>query len=1077
MSQLTVYKASAGSGKTYKLTQEYLFLLFSYPDNYKHILALTFTNKAAGEMKERIISELAKLARNEESTYLKDIESHFRLSRSEIQTKASNLLQNILHDFSKFSIGTIDSFFQKVFRVFLKELRLKLGYNLEFDTEKVLTVAIDNIFQTITENVTLRRWLSDFALQNLNEGRTWNLKKEIQSLGQEVFKEGYRLRSSDDKENAKDKEKLRVYISYLYKYKIDLQNKLKSIGEKALNRIALKGLVVEDFFKGKMGPAGYFLKLSQENFTIPSKTVLEGIDTPENWHIQKTEKAPAIVELVTSYLNDELKKAYKYVVDLRSVKVVQEDIYTLGLLRDISDQIVTISQEQDQFIINNITKLLYSIIKGNEVPFIYEKLGNYFNHIMIDEFQDTSRMQWQNLKPLVDDNLAQNYNALVIGDTKQAIYRWRNSDWTIMAKELHRDFKSKGIKQEVLDYNWRSQKRIIQFNNSLFNCAALNLEHEFQEELNTYVGLQKINDIHIDIKSLYQDVIQELPPNKMNNTEGYVKIEKVKGDKKGDTYTKIVSEIPKLIEKLQDHKYNAGDIAILVREKTDGQFVSDYLLDYKQNKGNTVKYNYDFVSNETLLLNASKVVRLLVAIFRYIIDPMNKPNRALVRYLIAQIREELTSKEELHPLFFQSHDEGEDLLNFLTGVDSKQLSLLSPYESVERIVEVLQLNQLSNELPYLEAFLDHINTLTKDNMVTIHSIIEWWDEYGKKLPVQFSDMQDAIQILTIHKAKGLEFKAVIVPFCDWNLDNKASIIWCEPDSSPLNQIKRLPLTYKQELKNTSFAKAYYEEKQKAYIDNLNLLYVTFTRAQEVLFVFLPETKSSNKGKNVSRLIEKSFEMEYDFSDNQTHMISLKELWKRNEGVFELGRLIDNIDEYTDVRTKFSLLEHTSESIENRLALRYTAVDYIKEGRDLFSSRINYGKTMHELFARIKALDDIQEVLNSFVMEGRINENERKIIKKKVDKVFKNELVKSWFQPGIKVKTESGIVIRGGKLRRPDRVMMDENVTTVVDYKFGQKAESSHIKQVKEYMAHIAEMKYKNIKGYVWYVDQNHIVEC
>ena len=1065
MSQLTIYKASAGSGKTYKLTEEYLTLLFANTQNYKHILALTFTNKAAAEMKNRIIDELWKLANEKETEFRKTLSSHFDLAYAKINDRASQLLTCILHDFSQFAIGTIDSFFQRVFRVFIRELRLHIGYNLEFDTDAVLKYAVDSLFFDLQENKTLQNWLTEFTLNTMDDQGSWNIEKKIFNLGQEVFKEGYKLFDANTIKLLRDKSFMTSYVEKLYQYKANIEKTLTQTAEASIKQIQDHGLDIDDFSYKMAGIAGIFYKYADKTFTTPGTRILNGIDNPSNWCSKSSPRKNEIEQLVISSLNNYLKILVMNYELYATVVSVLKNIYTLGILTDISNRIIDYSNEQNRFVLNDITKLLYNIIEGNDTPFIYEKLGSYYRHIMIDEFQDTSRMQWMNLKPLVIDMIASNNKSLVIGDIKQSIYRWRNSDWSIMAESLPKDFASLGIQEETLPFNYRSKSNVIQFNNSLFKTASSHLQDKYNNEISSFNTDESLVPFTQNIKNLYNDVEQKIP-GPANQSKGLVKVERVDGENNVEVENNILENIPQIIEELEDNGYKAHDIAILVRSKQKGKEVADHLINYKDNQPEDCPYNFDFISNESLYLDTSRAVQLIMGIMKYIVSPEDKPNIARIKYLVKLINKDSTSS--LHQLFNMRSKEKPDLMKDILGKSLTTLRTLPAYELAELIIRSLHLNTKTEELPFLEAFLDCLFAISQEERTSLQYVVEWWEEKGKQEAVQFSDMQDAIQILTIHKSKGLEFKAVIIPFCDWPIDNKSNIMWCSPSVEPLNQLSQVPLVYSKSMGATLFSKDYFEEKNRSYFDNLNLLYVAFTRACDALYVMLPHPEKGGKKDTVVQLVMNTIKNDETLNKN----------WDDDKGIFTLGQL-EKPDHHKrkDGLNSYELLKHVSSNISSRLALRFSSENYLTEKQDLFSSKINYGKIMHELFANITIENDVDKVLSSFVMEGKLNGKEANEIQNKATNLFKNKQVKSWFSPEWKVKTEATILDKGGKTRRPDRVMMKDDKTVIIDYKFSQAEQPSHKKQVTEYMDYAQKMGYQNVEGYIWYVDQNMVVNC
>ncbi|MBU0763441.1 MAG: UvrD-helicase domain-containing protein, partial [Bacteroidetes bacterium] len=462
MSKLKIYRASAGSGKTYRLTYEYLRLLFRNPFSYRNILAVTFTNKATGEMKKRILKELSSLANGETTNMADAIAEEFKLTPAEVQVKAREILNKLLHNYSRFSISTIDSFFQEVIRAFARETGLHAGYNIELDNEKVLSEAADRLLSDVRDNEPLRKWLMRFAEEKIRDGKSWNLKYDIQKSGYEIFREEYRSFDAAIAKKLADKTYLDKYMTDLQKVINNFENSMQQFGIEGLKIMKKYGLTPEDFSYGKTGIAGYFVKLGEKSSFEPLKRVLDGIGHPDKWYTKSSPDTAAIVAAFEEGLDDLLVKAVEYynghVRDYNTACSIISHLFILGILADLSEEIREYANEKNIFLLSDAVILLRDIIADNDAPFIYEKTGAVYKHFMIDEFQDTSRLQWKNFSPLVGQSLSEDNTSLVVGDVKQSIYRWRNSDWNLLATEVENEFRQTGTESHNLPYNRRSLK-------------------------------------------------------------------------------------------------------------------------------------------------------------------------------------------------------------------------------------------------------------------------------------------------------------------------------------------------------------------------------------------------------------------------------------------------------------------------------------------------------------------------------------------------------------------------------------------------------------------------------------------
>ncbi len=1078
MSQLTIYKASAGSGKTFRLTKEFLHLIFKYPENYRKILAVTFTNKATAEMKNRILSELNKLAKGLESKYKEDLKNHYKLTDSEVQSKAQKILTLLLHDFSKFSVSTIDKFFQKIIRSFTREVGIQPGYSIELNQNEILTKVIDELLLDLDSNKELKDWLSQLATDKIEQGSKWDFKDDIQKLAKEIFKEEFKAFDKQLIQKMSDKDFLNDYIKQLQEIKAKFENTMESIANKALTQIKENELVIEDFKWGKSSVPNYFNKVLNKDYELKTRTI-NGTEDYNEWFTEKSSKKEIIEKTLDNGLFYSLNEIVDYYTTNKtnyytSVEI-KKYIHTLGILTDISKKLREYCEEQNMFLISDAAKLIQIIIDNNDSPFIYEKTGNIYRHFMMDEFQDTSKIQWHNFRPLISNSLAHGSKNLVVGDVKQSIYRWRNSDWEILSEEIEKDFKQYNPDAQTLNINWRSKKNIIDYNNAVFKYTAHILQNDFNGEHEDLS--QNENPFKTKITEAYHDVFQNIPAGNSKEV-GYVN-HTFLNDKDYDSWKDEVKQrVLSIIENLQDKGYDLKDIAILVRNGREGQEIANTLIEYK-NQNNSY-YKFDFISNDSLYLANSSLVKFIIALLEFILNSDDEINLSFIAYENSiYLQPDNLENIDLHTILRASNSEDKEKRlqeifpkDFIESLE--QIKQLPIYELIDRLVRIFKLNDQTNELPYLKAFLDIILDFSKKSTSDLHSFVNWWKEDGINKTLSISENQDAIRIITIHSSKGLEFKNVIIPFCNWEIDHKplqTNILWCKTNEEPFNQLDLIPVKYSKKLSDTIFQNNYLKEKFHAYVDNLNLLYVAFTRTEQNLFSFSPIKEKSNGIKNVGDLLYFAYHNYKNYAVNES-LISFEENWNEEDHVYEFGKLSEAKHTKEKLPDEFELSRFESYDIKNKLRLKLHDNSFFTGRENAPFKKVNHGKILHEVFENIQVETDVPAAIDKMIFEGKISPEEKPELIAKIKKTFENNQIKNWFSNKWIVKTEAEIILTNGKTARPDRVISNHEKSIVIDYKFGEQEEEKHHQQVKGYMDLLKQMENKEVEGYLWYVDMN-----
>jgi len=1059
---LTIYSASAGSGKTYQLAYIYLEKLFRSRLNYRKILAVTFTHKATAEMKGRILDELNKLASGGESKYLDDLVKSTGKSPAIIRKEAGEILYSILHDFSRFSVSTIDSFYQRIVRAFARDIGLYSGFDIEIDHTGILATAVGNMVSSAATDATIRNWLIMYARANIEEGKSWDLRKSITGLAGELFNEKFKLLPPEEKQKLQDKEFLKSYIKEMRSITSSFTSKLRELGQKCLGIIELYNLSDDLFYQKGKGLPSFIRTAARGEVKAPNSYVRAALGESQRWS-SGPPSAP-LREAMNAGLEESVRELVGFhdhnIIFYKTSNVILSYIYILGILSDVLSQVHLITRDENKFLLSDAGELIYMITRRDQTPFIYEKVGNAFENYMIDEFQDTSIIQWKNFRLLIDNSMAQGFENLVVGDIKQSIYRWRNSDWRTL-RDLKKEVDGRRYISKPLHTNYRSCSNIIRFNNSLFSIIPVQIDAELSENAQVTA-----------FRELFSEAVQTDPGNKEN---GYIRLEFIDSTDESAWQEKVLKRLPLVVESVQDKGFSASDIGILVRDNKEGAAVLREMIGYSVDSpaGNREKYNYNIVSAESLLLANSPAVNFIIALLRVLENPGDMISRALMlrNYLLALGNEEageipLPGDEiiEYSAGFFP-----EGYTNFLNGLRYNTL-----WNITEQTIGFFKLGNYSFNVAYLNSFQDIVIGYATARNPGIASFLEWWDTEGIKKSISVPEQTDSMKVLTIHKSKGLEFRIVILPFLSWNLDHKAfhsNILWASPDTPPFNKLGIVPVRYKSDLSETIFAEQYNEEKYSAYLDNINLLYVAFTRAADAIIGFAPaKPRNENRIASVIRDAISFRGCHPDGSDTFLH-----DHFNSETGIFEFG-LLPEIQRKIFNPEGIRITNYPVNDNTGSLKLRLHWEDYFSAGRDVIRERIRYGKTMHEIFGGVKTAADIESAVRKKVLEGQLDKNEEALTVQKIKDLISQPDISKWFEDGCIILNEAPVLMPDASSRRPDRVIIREGKASIVDFKFGDES-PSHLTQVRNYMKTIASMGYDVAGGFIWYVDAGKIISA
>ena len=1048
-------------------------------------------------MKSRIVRDLHRMANREDEKYIRKMAEETGIRENDLPGVASRTLSHLLHDYSHFSVVTIDSFYQRVIRSFAREMGLYAGYNVELDQNSVLDESTGLMLDDIDKNNFLKDWLVEWAKRKIEEGRSWNFKSDVLRLGSEIFSEELQNIEPDLLRETTDKESLERFRVKLQQLTDDYWNVLQGFGQKAMSVMKHFGLEVDCFTQKQKGVGGYFSKLAERQETQPNKYVMSALGgVEEGWYSKTSTWKTRITDAYEGGLGEILQTAVTYQLDhareTDTAAVILKQINVLGVLCDLMRYVNEYTRNQNLFLLSEASGFLKTIIAGADAPFIYERVGSFYNHFMIDEFQDTSSIQWDNFRPLVAGSFASGYSNWIVGDVKQSIYRWRNTDWKILSEQVESDLKSQQVHVRKLDKNWRSAPEVVHFNNAFFREAVLQMCMAFlDDEAGTADG-EYLHGLVASMTEAYQDSYQHLPetrtaqPSPKANPEldsGFVHLSMITQEKDEEKTwrEKVLEDLPRQLEQLQDLGYGLSDIAILVRENKEAQAIADMLQTYRQAHPDS-PYRYDVLSNESLLIGNSPVVKWLVAAMRYVVEPNDMINSAYLQHEYETYLTPVPSPQERgETLSHSSPDESATPPPCGGGGRGEGLPV---YELSDQFIRQYNLYQNVGQAPFLQAFQDVLLQYTRREATDVRSFLDWWESVKHKKYVVMPDNQDAVRLVTIHKSKGLEFDVVIVPFCDWQLCKPGKTLWCRPSEEPFNDMKLLPLKFEQALRNTIFVKEYLREKMLSYIDNLNLLYVAFTRACKALFISTP-CQEKDGFNDVKNLIYRVFQMpltpalspqEKESGNNDRHYINLADYWRSENLCFELGVLNGKIsgkkEIYSEPATYIS--QSTGRTRDDVVHITRNSAYFI--GDATHGAQMDRGRLLHDIFRNIVTADDMERCLNAMITEGKLPETERTNMVGMVRRALENPTVSRWFAPGLQVKTEAEILLPDGSIARPDRIIFENGHVQVIDYKFGHTISTSYRTQALRYMEHLRSMGYASVKGYLWFVMLNKVEE-
>lgn len=1063
MNNFLIYRSSAGSGKTYTLVKEYLKLVLNDPESFKNVLAVTFTNKSASEMKSRIVEALEKLSKGENDD-LKQKLVNEGVSGS-IEVLSAIVLKNILHKYSYFSVSTIDSFFHKVIRSFARELKLQLGYNIELDQQAVLDKITDNLLDDAGIDAELTGFLEDYIYYSIEDEKGWKIDLKIKELAKEIFSERYMIRSGRGNDLLEGRSKLKEFIGTLFAIKNDFEGRMKLISSETKEILSRLQLTIDDFPHKKGGYIGFLLyKIVKCDFENISRATIAAADITKMYSKNykptvKTAADSGLHRLLNEAFENYEKNFTKYNTAVQLIKT----IYITGIFKDLIDKLKKYRDDNNVLLISDINNLLLNVISGDSSPFVYEKIGSFYKNFLIDEFQDTSTFQWRNFFPLIENSLSENNASIIVGDVKQSIYRWRNGNMKLLLEEVKNDLAgfSEAIREENLNINYRSKKRIVEFNNSFFRAAS---------EICAENAPKENREV---ITKAYADTIQESAD---KSDDGYINIKFYRNDPETDITSRelAITDMISGIKAQLNSGYMQKDIMVLVRNNSDAVESAHALIDAR----------LKVVSSDSLLLTNSPKVRLLMNIFKYIVDKKNLIARAeiLYNYLIYLEKKDIDLNE-----IFTDHlkkENGSKSLFFeklpakffdKNGKDeiSNTLSGLGLYDLAEELIVIFGLGDTADT--YLIRFLDVLKKYSGENNSDLYGFINWWEENKSDNTIIVPAEEDAIRVMTIHKAKGLQAPVVFIPFANWefNLNANRNLIWVSSNKPPFNVSPAYFVKASPSLKDSFFDSDYNEEQTLTNLDNLNLMYVAFTRAEDKLFIGVPNKgkESYNARKIIYQTLMNTPELTEKF-DNQNYVY---ESLKPDISGGTMSERVEKADKDKESKSYFAN-KMVSGNIFDKIIVKPEFENYVPENKTDLKQLKNRGIIIHKALSLINNSTDeeIVKAINKLVILGLISEEQKAKLIEELKEILSNEKVKEWFDAG-NVMNERDIILPGGSIYRPDKVILNGNKAVIIDYKSGIR-KTDHQKQIRTYGEIIAKMGFIDVEMNLFYINELKIEE-
>ena len=1056
---LEIMKASAGSGKTYRLARKYITLLLQSSDRYayRHILAVTFTNKATDEMKGRILKELHVLSTDPGKSGYHDffVPSMFA-SDADLKKKTGTVLSDMLHDYSAFAVSTIDRFFQQTLKAFSREIGQFASYQVELDKDSLVAESVDRLLDSLTEeDAGLLSWLTDNVLEQIEQGERYSMDANLMEMAG-------RLKSAQRQEAIEKsgldnveytKERLLSIREVCRRIISDFRLEVRSKAAEALAVVEEAGVDPAESNRGFLKALYRYSEMEDgEVLEAPSVSFMTKAQDSQQW-FAKT-KAPKLMPLVYPFLEAPLEdfcslfdKEFKV---YNTAVILDRQLYGLGVAGELDRTFRELMKEKNVLCIDDSNTILRDIIDGSDAPFVYEKLGVRYEHFLLDEFQDTAGVQWNNFSPLLHESDSKGGENLIVGDVKQSIYRWRGSDWKLLDETVPGEFS--GHKEEILDTNYRSLPTVVNFNNMFFRSAASVLDH------------MRGYDENGPMASIYSDVVQKV--GRKSKEEGSVTLKFCSRD----------TELQKVLETVHEALENGAslsDIAVLVRSNVIGEEVAVHLIDN----------GIPVMTDDSLRVKNSLTVRRIVSLMSYADNPDDTVNGFLARSLDVELPEGCRSLTDMAEAFFRA----------VRKNDAESL--------------------WEGEAQHIQSFFDHVQEYSASEGNSLRGFLKYWE--GEDPSISSPSSGDCVRVMTIHKSKGLDFPYVIIPFAENINLYKAGKHWCVPEleATPLEGVADgvYDVTLSKSSEDTLFSEDYRKESFLQLVDNMNTIYVAMTRASSGMCIIASEPsarcrKAVDSGDTTqftdfSQILYwfASVSCGGDVPGNEELLppFTVSRTLEEDETLrFDVGRML-RFREYRSLRTDTAAFEFSGGDVlpsvplnpgsadedadvreRGRLKFSSDAVDFFSEDGEagIAASNRLKGVVLHDMLSRVKVPQDLHGAVAVSFCSGEITADEAAEAESLLEARIASAADRGWFpDDGARILNEATLIDTDGEMYRPDRVVISGNRVVIIDYKFGEHYRK-YERQLQKYAGIWQRMGYDDVSAYIWYVQTDEVVE-